>query len=205
MFQPAPDPPGQVFVKFNGIVIVHIIRIVHKAKFWFTEQQPSPGWVKAFTVAAYQPYLPAVLLSLAMQGVFHGFKDTKTPLYATGFYLLFKVIASTICVTLAASFAARLGAKPMAAFQICLQVWMASSLLADGLAVAGQAIIATSIAEKNYEKTTATAVRVLQMGAKFIQKGRRENIFKEVFGEIEEEKTKILLENRPFVCTSFIF
>ncbi|KAL1290308.1 protein DETOXIFICATION 42-like isoform X2 [Arachis ipaensis] len=26
---------------------------------------------------------PAVLLSLAMQGVFQGFKDTKTPLYAT--------------------------------------------------------------------------------------------------------------------------
>ena len=33
---------------------------------------------------------PAVLLSLAMQGVFRGLKDTKTPLYATGirvFYL----------------------------------------------------------------------------------------------------------------------
>lgn len=29
---------------------------------------------------------PAVLLSLAMQGVFRGFKDTKTPLYATGEY-----------------------------------------------------------------------------------------------------------------------
>lgn len=27
---------------------------------------------------------PAVLLSLAMQGVFRGFKDTKTPLFATG-------------------------------------------------------------------------------------------------------------------------
>lgn len=27
---------------------------------------------------------PAILLSLAMQGVFRGFKDTKTPLYATG-------------------------------------------------------------------------------------------------------------------------
>lgn len=26
---------------------------------------------------------PAVLLSLAMQGVFRGIKDTKTPLYAT--------------------------------------------------------------------------------------------------------------------------
>ncbi|MBA0680342.1 hypothetical protein Goari_012047, partial [Gossypium aridum] len=146
---------------------------------------------------------PAVLLSLAMQGVFRGFKDTKTPLYATvagdltniildpififvlklgvsgaaiahvlsqylislillwrlmkqvnllppnmkdlqfgrflknGFLLLARVIAVTFCVTLAASMAARLGSTPMAAFQICLQVWMTSSLLADGLAVAG--------------------------------------------------------------------
>ncbi|KAJ8449482.1 hypothetical protein Cgig2_002279 [Carnegiea gigantea] len=147
---------------------------------------------------------PAVLLSLAMQGVFRGFKDTKTPLYATvagdatniildpifmfvfrlgvsgaaiahvisqylisailfwrliqlvdllppsvkdlqfgrflknGFLLLMRVVAVTFCVTLAASMAARLGPTPMAAFQVCLQVWLATSLLADGLAVAGQ-------------------------------------------------------------------
>ncbi|OMO69771.1 Multi antimicrobial extrusion protein [Corchorus capsularis] len=172
---------------------------------------------------------PAVLLSLAMQGVFRGFKDTKTPLYATvagdltniildpififslrlgvsgaaiahvlsqylitvillwrlmkqvnllppsvkdlqfgrflknGFLLLARVIAVTFCVTLSASMAARLGSTPMAAFQICLQVWMTSSLLADGLAVAGQAILACAFAEKDYKKVTATATRVLQM------------------------------------------
>ncbi|KAJ0792710.1 putative multi antimicrobial extrusion protein [Helianthus annuus] len=173
---------------------------------------------------------PAVLLSLSMQGVFRGFKDTKTPLYATvigdvaniildpilifacklgvsgaaiahvlsqylisiillvklmhqvdllppshktlqfsrflsnGFLLVFKVLATTGCVTLASSLATRLGATPMAAFQICLQVWLTSSLLSDGLAVAGQAIIATSFAEKNYEKATSAASRVLLMG-----------------------------------------
>ncbi|KAL0339087.1 UNVERIFIED_CONTAM: protein DETOXIFICATION 43 [Sesamum angustifolium] len=173
---------------------------------------------------------PAVLLSLAMQGVFRGFKDTKTPLYATvagdlmnivldpilifacrlgvsgaaiahvlsqylislillsklmkqvdllppsmkdlqfskflknGLLLLAKVIATTICVTLAASMATRLGSTPMAAFQVCLQVWLTSSLLADGLAVAGQAILACAFAEKDYKKATAAAVRVLQMG-----------------------------------------
>ncbi|XWS77418.1 hypothetical protein CRYUN_Cryun01aG0259900 [Craigia yunnanensis] len=172
---------------------------------------------------------PAVLLSLAMQGVFRGFKDTKTPLYATvagdltniildpififalrlgvsgaaiahvlsqylillillwrlmkqvnllppnlkdlqfgrflknGFLLLARVIAVTFCVTLAASMAARLGSTPMAAFQIYLQVWMTSSLLADGLAVAGQAILACAFAEKDYKKVTAAASRVLQM------------------------------------------
>ncbi|KAG9449439.1 hypothetical protein H6P81_009404 [Aristolochia fimbriata] len=173
---------------------------------------------------------PAVLLSLAMQGVFRGFKDTTTPLYATvagdltniildpififvfhlgvsgaaiahvisqylislilliklmkqvevlppnlkylqfgrflknGFLLLGRVVAVTICVTLSASLAARQGSIPMAAFQICLQVWLTTSLLADGLAVAGQAILATAFAEKNLEKATATASRVLQLG-----------------------------------------
>ncbi|KAB2068461.1 hypothetical protein ES319_A08G033100v1 [Gossypium barbadense] len=172
---------------------------------------------------------PAVLLSLAMQGIFRGFKDTKTPLYATvagdvtniildpififvlrlgvsgaaiahvlsqylitlillcqlmkqvellpfrikdlqfgrflknGVMLMGRVIAVTFCVTLSASMAARLGPTPMAAFQICLQVWLTSSLLADGLAVAGQAILACAFAEKDYKKVTAVAVRVLQM------------------------------------------
>lgn len=55
-----------------------------------------------------------------------------------GFLLLARVIAVTFCVTLAASMAARQGPIPMAAFQICLQIWLATSLLADGLAVAGQ-------------------------------------------------------------------
>ncbi|KAI3472182.1 hypothetical protein Pfo_029670 [Paulownia fortunei] len=173
---------------------------------------------------------PAVLLSLAMQGVFRGFKDTKTPLYATlagdvaniildpififafglgvsgaavahvisqylislilmwrlmeqvnllpptmkdlqlsrflknGFLLLFRVIAATFCVTLAASLAAKLGSTSMAAFQICLQVWLATSLLADGLAVAGQAILANAFARNDYEKVVATSSRVLQLG-----------------------------------------
>lgn len=55
-----------------------------------------------------------------------------------GFLLLARVVAVTFCVTLAASMAARHGPTAMAAFQICSQVWLATSLLADGLAVAGQ-------------------------------------------------------------------
>ncbi|KAL2966085.1 hypothetical protein AAZX31_16G096500 [Glycine max] len=46
------------------------------------------------------------------------------------------------CVTLAASLAARQRPTSMAAFQVCLQVWLAMSLLADGLAVAGQVVVA---------------------------------------------------------------
>ncbi|KAK8614375.1 hypothetical protein V6N13_122735 [Hibiscus sabdariffa] len=148
---------------------------------------------------------PAVLLSLAMQGVFRGFKDTKTPLYATvagdltnivldpififvlrlvsvaqplhisflSFLLLARVISVTFCVTLAASMAARLGATPMATFQICLQVWMTSSLLADGLAVAGQAILASAFAEKKYKKLgifskDASVIHLIAIGVPFV-------------------------------------
>ncbi|XP_042008250.1 protein DETOXIFICATION 42-like isoform X2 [Salvia splendens] len=186
---------------------------------------PAEHYLKLRSLGA-----PAVLLSLAMQGVFRGLKDTKTPLYATvsgdianiildpififvlkmgvrgaatahvisqylialilfwrlqaqvdllspsleylqlgrfiknGFQLLTRVIAVTFCVTLAASLAARLGSTEMAAFQVCLQVWLASSLMADGLAVAGQAILASAFARKDYNRAAATAARVLQLG-----------------------------------------
>ncbi|KAI7725750.1 hypothetical protein M8C21_024789, partial [Ambrosia artemisiifolia] len=80
-----------------------------------------------------------------------------------GFLLLVRVIAVTFCVTLAASYSARLGSTQMAAFQICLQVWLAASLLTDGLAVAGQAILAGAFARQDYESAKATAGRVIQL------------------------------------------
>ncbi|WZZ62825.1 hypothetical protein YC2023_062932 [Brassica napus] len=174
---------------------------------------------------------PALLLSLSVQGIFRGFKDTKTPLYAlltvasdglniildpififvlrlgvsgaaiahviSQYFMLLillirlakevnlmppkfgdlqfgkfirngrdtfnKVVFLAMIKTLAASMAARLGTTPMAAFQICLQVWLTSSMLADGLAVAGQAILACNFAEKDYNKVSAAASRVIQM------------------------------------------
>ncbi|KAL3632615.1 hypothetical protein CASFOL_025599 [Castilleja foliolosa] len=81
-----------------------------------------------------------------------------------GFLLITRVIAVRFCVTLSASMAARLGPTQMAAFQVCLQVWLATSLLADGLAVAGQAILATAFARKDYMWASATVSRVLQLG-----------------------------------------
>nr|POE91971.1 protein detoxification 43 [Quercus suber] len=76
--------------------------------------------------------------------------------------MLSRVIVVTSCVTFVASLAARLGPTPMAAFQICLQVWLTSSLLADGLVVAGQAILACAFAEKDLKKAVETAIRVSQ-------------------------------------------
>ncbi|KAK6141689.1 hypothetical protein DH2020_024566 [Rehmannia glutinosa] len=138
---------------------------------------PAQQYLKLRSLGA-----PAVLLSLAMQGVldfsntFWRLKeqvDLMPPSFKylqfgrflkNGFLLLTRVIAVTFCVTLAASMAARLGSTQMAAFQVCLQVWLATSLLADGLAVAGQAILASAFARKDYGWATATASRVLQLG-----------------------------------------
>uniref|UniRef100_A0A0E0BS31 Protein DETOXIFICATION n=1 Tax=Oryza glumipatula TaxID=40148 RepID=A0A0E0BS31_9ORYZ len=51
----------------------------------------------------------------------------------------------------------------MAAFQICAQVWLATSLLADGLAIAGQALLASAFANKDHYKVAVTTARVLQL------------------------------------------
>ncbi|CAL0326176.1 unnamed protein product [Lupinus luteus] len=81
-----------------------------------------------------------------------------------GGLVLARVVAVTFCITLSASLASRLGPIKMAGFQVCLQVWLTSSLLADGLAVAVQAILACSFTEKNNEKVAAAAARTLQLG-----------------------------------------
>ncbi|XP_010557794.1 PREDICTED: protein DETOXIFICATION 43-like [Tarenaya hassleriana] len=210
-----------IILVFSSKVLLSVMGVKHNSPML----RPAHKYLILRSVGA-----PAVLLSLAMQGIFRGFKDTRTPLYAivagdamnivldpififvlrlgvsgaaiahvlsqyliclilfirlakkvnlmppslgdlqfsrflkNGVLLLARVVAVTFCVTLAASMAARLGSTPMAAFQICLQVWLTSSLLADGLAVAGQAILACAFAEKDYNKVTAAASRVLQMG-----------------------------------------
>lgn len=72
------------------------------------------------------------------QGLRHFWLITCFLSLVVGFLSLVRVSAVTFCVTLAASIAAGQGSTAMAAFQICLQIWMATSLLADGLAVAGQ-------------------------------------------------------------------
>ncbi|MCO5578121.1 hypothetical protein L7F22_031959 [Adiantum nelumboides] len=176
---------------------------------------------------------PAVVVSLAVQGVFRGFKDTRTSLYATvsgnvinvilvpilmfsleygvsgaavatviaeyfialflllkmskkvvllppdlrdldfsrflknGALLLARSTAVMLSMTLATSQAARQGAIPMAAHQICMQVWLAASLLSDAIALAGQTIIAGALAKGDYDLAKSAAFRTLQMGGAF--------------------------------------
>ncbi|KAH9694405.1 protein DETOXIFICATION 45 [Citrus sinensis] len=152
---------------------------------------------------------PAFVVSLALQGIFRGFKDTKTPVLCignllavflfpiliyfcqlgmpgaaistvvsqyivavtmiwflnkkvvlmppkmgalqfgdyvkSGGFLLGRTLAVLITMTLGTSMAARQGSDAMAAHQICMQVWLAVSLLTDALAASGQIGVLTGV------------------------------------------------------------
>nr|BAD46475.1 hypothetical protein [Oryza sativa Japonica Group] len=173
---------------------------------------------------------PAVVVSLAIQGIFRGLKDTKTPLLYSGLgnisavlllpflvyslnlglngaalatiasqylgmflllwslskravllppkiedldfvgyiksggMLLGRTLSVLITMTLGTAMAARQGTIAMAAHQICLQVWLAVSLLSDALAVSAQALIASSFAKLDYEKVKEVTYYVLKIG-----------------------------------------
>ncbi|MBA0850457.1 hypothetical protein Goshw_030006 [Gossypium schwendimanii] len=183
---------------------------------------------------------PPVVIALAAQGTFRGFKDTKTPLYAIGKYysmpyvssagtllnaildvilifpfgfgvggaavatviseyliaiillwelngkvelispkidwskvslyfksgglLIGRTIATLGTLTLATSLAARQGPIPMAGYQICVQIWLAVSLLTDALALSGQALLATNYSQANYQQARKVIYSVLKIG-----------------------------------------
>lgn len=58
-----------------------------------------------------------------------------------GSLLIGRTLALLITTTLSTAMAAREGPVPMAGHQICVQVWLAVSLLTDALALAGQVSI----------------------------------------------------------------
>ncbi|KAG4952763.1 hypothetical protein JHK87_038357 [Glycine soja] len=175
---------------------------------------------------------PAVVLSLALQGIFRGFKDTKTPVIClgkcignfsavflfpllmyyfrlgvtgaaistvisqyigtmlmiwslnkraellppkmgdlqfgsyikSGGFLLGRTLAVLSTMTLGTSIAARHGPVAMAAHQICMQVWLAVSLLTDALAASGQALIASSVSRHEYKVVKEVTSFVLRIG-----------------------------------------
>ncbi|XP_073033567.1 protein DETOXIFICATION 45, chloroplastic isoform X2 [Primulina eburnea] len=173
---------------------------------------------------------PAFVVSLALQGIFRGFKDTKTPVICLGFgnftavflfpyfiyycqmgvygaaistvisqylvsfsmiwnlnkravllpptlgelqfgdylksggFLIGRTLAVLLTMTLATSMAARQGPIVMAAHQICLQVWLAVSLLTDALATSVQALIASYISRDDYRTVRDLTQFVLKIG-----------------------------------------
>ncbi|XP_020252763.1 protein DETOXIFICATION 44, chloroplastic [Asparagus officinalis] len=83
----------------------------------------------------------------------------------SGGLLIGRTMAVLLTMTLSTSMAAREGPVPMAGHQICLQVWLAVSLLNDALALAGQALLASEYSKGNYKQAHQIAQRVLQIGA----------------------------------------
>ncbi|EIE26724.1 hypothetical protein COCSUDRAFT_46203 [Coccomyxa subellipsoidea C-169] len=75
--------------------------------------------------------------------------------------LALRTVAISGTFALATSLAARSDLAHAAAHQICLQLWLASSLLADSLAVAAQTLLAQGLAANELEKI---AERTLQLG-----------------------------------------
>ncbi|KAH9654877.1 protein DETOXIFICATION 45 [Citrus sinensis] len=173
---------------------------------------------------------PAFVVSLALQGIFRGFKDTKTPVLCLGIgnllavflfpiliyfcqlgmpgaaistvvsqyivavtmiwflnkkvvlmppkmgalqfgdyvksggFLLGRTLAVLITMTLGTSMAARQGSDAMAAHQICMQVWLAVSLLTDALAASGQALIASYVSKGDFKTVREITNFVLKIG-----------------------------------------
>ncbi|XP_065852251.1 protein DETOXIFICATION 44, chloroplastic isoform X2 [Euphorbia lathyris] len=191
----------------------------------------SPIRVPAENFLSWRAFgAPPIVIALAAQGAFRGFKDTKTPLYAIGagnilnaildpilifgfdfgiggaaiatviseyliacillwelndkvslispnidarrFFrylssgglLIGRTIAVLLTMTLATSIAAREGPIPMAGHQICMQIWLAVSLLNDALALAGQTLLASGYSRGKYEEARQVMYRVLQIG-----------------------------------------
>ncbi|XBH87496.1 hypothetical protein VPH35_074944 [Triticum aestivum] len=80
----------------------------------------------------------------------------------SGGMLLGRTLSILLTMTIGTSMAARQGPTAMAAHQICLQVWLAVSLLADALAVSAQALIASSYAILDYKRVQKVAMFSLQ-------------------------------------------
>ena len=78
--------------------------------------------------------------------------------------LVLRTMASTATFALATALTARTDSPHAAAHQICLQLWLASSLLADSLAVAAQTLLARSVAAGNMAASQQIAQRVLRWG-----------------------------------------
>lgn len=78
--------------------------------------------------------------------------------------LVVRTMASTATFALATALTARTDSPHAAAHQICLQLWLASSLLADSLAVAAQTLLARSVAAGNTAASQQIAQRVLRWG-----------------------------------------
>lgn len=75
--------------------------------------------------------------------------------------LALRTAAITATFALATALAARTDVAHAAGHQICLQLWLASSLLADALAVAAQTLVARLLASQQVESARVSWLNAL--------------------------------------------
>ncbi|KAM7265392.1 hypothetical protein ACFE04_003075 [Oxalis oulophora] len=114
-------------------------------------------------------YLIAFILLWELNGkvslitpTFDGEKFTRY--LKSGSLLIGRTVAVLLTMTLSTSMAARQGPIPMAGHEICIQVWLALSLLNDALALSGQTILASRYIRGNYNQARGVIFRTLQIG-----------------------------------------
>lgn len=78
----------------------------------------------------------------------------------TGGFLIGRTLSVLITMTLGTSMAARQGSLPMAAHQICMQVWLAVSLLTDALATSAQVHNSPWSLSISYYNLTKTIIEI---------------------------------------------
>ena len=77
--------------------------------------------------------------------------------------LTIRTLSISGCFAFATALAARAGPEAAAAHQVAFQVWLASSLLADSLAIAAQSLVARNLAAGHVEHAVAVATRCLDL------------------------------------------
>ncbi len=97
-----------------------------------------------------------------------GFRDSWPTLLAlgkSGALITLRTGVLLLAFTVAASAATRIGAESIAAHQVVLQVWLIAAMIADSLAIAGQAMVGASAGSGDRQGVDEVSRRLLFWGA----------------------------------------
>ncbi|XP_022989536.1 protein DETOXIFICATION 45, chloroplastic-like [Cucurbita maxima] len=82
----------------------------------------------------------------------------------SGSYLFGRTLSVLTTMTVAMSMVTRQGAVPMAAHQICMQVWLAVTTLTEALATSSQVIVASAASKRDYKTAKKVASLAIKVG-----------------------------------------
>ncbi|KAG2496210.1 hypothetical protein HYH03_005809 [Edaphochlamys debaryana] len=86
------------------------------------------------------------------------------PLFKPTGYMVLRSVAFMGTYAVANALASHAGAEASASYQICFQIWMSVSLLADALSVAAQSLMARDLSSGCPQGAAQVAARVLELG-----------------------------------------